>query len=373
MEQKVFIEAHISDIHFGAIDPRTQYQILEDQFLNYLEDMNVLDIVSIDGDIFEHKFMANSDAVVYALKFISKLCDICKSKNATLILISGTGSHDADQLKLFTSFINYIDIRIIFETQFIYVKGKKILCIPEQYGMGREYYEKFLVFSGGYDACYMHGTFVGSVINKNSVDLDSSREPVFDIESFGGCKGPIISGHIHIHNTYKKDFYYCGSPIRYSFGEEEEKGFLILMHNISTRQYYIHLEPIYSFRYDTVNLDDMLSQDPSLIIQYIEDMKKQGIDHIRIIFTRQEMDKIALIKEYYRTRSDVVIKIKDIQEQRTKEELLEMEDRYKKYSYLFDDNLSGYNKLVMYMNQDLNGNIWTMDTLTQFLDDIRKL
>ena len=44
-----FVEAHIADIHFGAIDPRTQYNILTEQFINYLESMNVLDIVSING------------------------------------------------------------------------------------------------------------------------------------------------------------------------------------------------------------------------------------------------------------------------------------------------------------------------------------
>ena len=98
--------------------------------------MNVLDIVSINGDIFDRKLLANSDAVMYAMYFVQNLVNICIRKNATIILISGTASHDADQLKLFTPFIRSgVDIRIIFETQFIFVKGKKILCIPEMYNM----------------------------------------------------------------------------------------------------------------------------------------------------------------------------------------------------------------------------------------------
>ena len=55
--KETFVEAHIADLHFGTIEPATEYKILNEQFLNYLEKMNVLDIVSINGDIFDHKFM----------------------------------------------------------------------------------------------------------------------------------------------------------------------------------------------------------------------------------------------------------------------------------------------------------------------------
>ena len=151
---KTLVEAHIADLHFGVIEPDKQYKILKEQFLDYLNSMNVLDIVSVNGDIFEHKFMANSDAVVYALYFMNALVDICKRKGATLILISGTGSHDADQLKLFTPYMRdpNVDVRIVFEAQFLYVKGKKILAIPEMYNRGEEYYTKYLMNSGSYDA-----------------------------------------------------------------------------------------------------------------------------------------------------------------------------------------------------------------------------
>ena len=139
-KKDIFVEAHIADIHFGVMDPLKEYRILQEQFLSYLANMNVLDIVSINGDIFDRKLMANSDAVMYAMYFMRTLVNICIRKNATLILILGTASHDADQLKLFTSFIGTeVDIRIVLETQFLFVKGKKILCIPEMYNMGGEY------------------------------------------------------------------------------------------------------------------------------------------------------------------------------------------------------------------------------------------
>ena len=101
------VEAHIADIHFGAIEPNLQYKILQEQFLQHLHELQVLDIISINGDLFDHRFLASSDAIMYASMFIQELIEIAKEKNATLILISGTASHDADQLKLF---YHYIDL-----------------------------------------------------------------------------------------------------------------------------------------------------------------------------------------------------------------------------------------------------------------------
>lgn len=372
----LFVEAHIADIHFGAIDAYTQYKILDEQFISYIEDMNVLDIISINGDLFDHRFMANSYAVAYATYFIQRLADICRRKRCTLILISGTGSHDSDQLKLFIPLATdpSLDIRIVFETQFLYVRGKKILVIPEQYGMGEEYYNKFLLYSGFYDACYMHGTFVGAVPMMNERDLNSNREPVFDINDFGSCYGPIISGHVHVADVYKNDFYYCGSPIRYSFGEEQDKGFLILLHNIETHKYQIHFEPIYSFRYDTITIDDIINKDPNDVINYISSLQSQGIDHVRVKFTDNDVAKISLLREYYRNNSTVKIVSPNIEEVRIKRELEDMNDKYSQYTYLFNDDLSPLDKLVQFMNANPHSDmIWTTQSLQEFIDEIKNL
>lgn len=371
--QDLFVEAHISDTHFGIIDPAKEFQILKEQFLDYLYQMNVLDIVSINGDIFDRKLLANSDAVMYAMYFVRSLVDICRIKHATLILISGTGSHDADQLKLFTPFIGGdVDVRIIFKTQFIFVNGKKILCVPEMYNMGAEYYEEFLFKSGFYDSCYMHGSFVGAIRGKDQEDLDSNREPVFDMNDFGMCLGPIISGHNHINSVYKKDFYYCGSPIRWRFGEEQDKGFLILIHNIMTKQYLVHFEPIHSFRYDTINLDDMLNSDPRYMIDRVQQLKNQGIDHIRIKFTKNDADKIALLRSFFSTDSNIKIET-NFERQKIQQELEQMDQKYQQFDYLFDDNMTSNDKLIRYINQQENSSYWNVDTFNSFINQIKNL
>ena len=197
----MFVEAHIADIHFGAMNPNLQYNILKDQFINKLIKMPILDIVSINGDVFDHKFMASSDAITVAQYFIKDLIAVCAMKHATLIIIGGTFSHDADQIKLFYPLAeqakNVCDIRIVEECRYEYVKGKRILCIPELYGKGKQFYRELMYGNGLYDSCYMHGTYAGSIYGKELPDLDSQREPVFCMNDFGYCLGPIISGHVH--------------------------------------------------------------------------------------------------------------------------------------------------------------------------------
>ena len=62
------IEIHTADLHFGVMNPKTQYDILCEQLLNKVADIP-FDIFSINGDIFDHKFMSNSDVVMYATMF----------------------------------------------------------------------------------------------------------------------------------------------------------------------------------------------------------------------------------------------------------------------------------------------------------------
>lgn len=369
--ENIFVEAHIADIHFGAMNPQIQYNILKEQFLNKIESLNELDIVSINGDIFHHKFMANSDAVMYACYFIENLITICKKKNATLLIISGTYEHDSDQLKLFYPYTNGNngDIRIIEEVQFEYIKGKKILIIPELYGKGRKYYSHYLFNSGFYDAVYMHGTYKNSIYGKTEEDLDSSREPVFDISDFVNCKGPIIAGHVHTPACFDTYFYYCGCPYRWRFGEEEEKGFIILLHNITTREHYIHFESIKSFRYDTINLDAMIDGDPSEMIKYIQSLQDQGIDNIRIQLTKNNEDNLNILRTYYRSNNNIKIE-SNFKNNKVLEDSKILSEKYKQYDYLLDKSSSPEEKLTKYINQNKGYVYITSDDLIDILKDL---
>jgi DNA repair exonuclease SbcCD nuclease subunit len=369
---KLFVEAHIADLHFGKIDPLLEFNILKEQFLYNLESMQILDMVVIEGDIFDHKFMANADAVMYACYFIEALVDICRRKGSTLIIIAGTYDHDADQLKLFYPYIGIgkdVDVRIDEEVRFEYVKGKRILCIPELYNKGEEYYNRFLFNGGYYDACYMHGTYKGSIFGKTIADLNSKREPIFKMEYFTNCIGPIISGHVHTPGCFDTHFYYCGTPIRRKFGEEEDKGFIVMLHNIDTREYCINFEPIESFRYDTINLDSMINEDPKRVIEYVKKLQEDGIDNIRVQFTQNNENNLSIIRNYFRTNANVKIDA-DFKNQETKVNMEKLADKYKGYEYLLDKSSKPQDKLSAYINQKKGYQYISSEELVEFLNSL---
>lgn len=365
------ISIELADLHIGVLDPEYQYNILIDQCINKLSNLN-FDLLCLNGDTFDHKVTTTSKTASYTMKIVDKFIDLCRKKNATIILLAGTQMHDAGQLNLFYFYLEdpTIDIRIVEQVQFEYVKGSKILCIPELYNKGKEYYEYFLYQCGSYDSVRMHGTIKNSVYGKDKENLDSEREPVFSLDSFAFCNGPIISGHVHISKCYEKYMYYVGSPMRFQYGEEEDKGFMILLHNLDTREHYIHLEPIQSYRYDTINLDHMLQSDPKEIISYLQHLQQSGIDNIRVNFTKEESDIYPLLNGYYKNNNSIKIVIPD----KSKKEILKASEEslqlYNQYEYITDPGLSEYDKLTRYINDNKGYEYISVQDLIEILQEV---
>ena len=344
----ILYEVHIADLHFGTIDPKKEYDILHEQFIMKIAQMPKIDVISIDGDLFDHKLMSNSDSVLYASLIVDELVHLARLYGATLLLIDGTPSHDSGQLKLFYHYEKdpTVDVRIITTIQYVYTHGATILCIPELHGVDENIYQHYL-YQNYCDQVFGHMTFKGAVYGNN---VGTGR--LFCIEDFLRCRGPIISGHVHTPGCFEKDFYYTGSPIRYKFGEEEPKGFLIVLMDLDNQRYYTSFEEITSFKYDTIELEDIMSNDPKVIIDYINDLKiNRGIDHLKIKF-RYIVDGSSrtIITNYYRNRNDVKLEFLDKDEEVAKRMEQQQEEQYKTYSFITDNTLSPEEKLVKYIN-----------------------
>lgn len=365
----ILTEVHIADLHFGAFNPEDQFNILYNEFYLKIKDLRY-DIISINGDIFDHKFMANSDAIMYALKLVDILVNDAASKNASMVILYGTESHDAGQLKLFYPYLERtdIDLHIVENLQFLYLKGKKVLCIPEKYGLPEEVYNSFLFGQGLYDGVYMHGTYKGSIYGANTPTLNSSHAPIFDMSHFIYCKGPIIAGHVHVPGCFDSHMYYCGSPLRYRFGEEQEKGFIILNHNVTTAQYYVHFEPIQSYRYDTINLDEYVSRDPKYLIEKVNTLQSQGSNYLRLEFTIPNDEFYNIISTYYRNNGTVSIVQPDDKIEKIVKAQAEQSDKYNDYQYIFDKSLTSEQILTRYINQKKGYQYMTIEELRQVLN-----
>lgn len=365
---RILVEIHTADIHFGAMDPKTQYDILMKEMVQKIATIH-FDAFFINGDLFHHKFMSNSDVIMYALLFVDEIVKLCIKNNATLVLLHGTFSHDADQLKLFYRYINSgVDIRIIENMQFQNIKGTTVLCIPEEYGKGREYYEQLLYFTQEYDMVAMHGNIKGAIYGLNEANLDTAKSPVFDIDSFARCNGPILCGHVHVQGCYQNHIYYSGSPLRWRFGEEQEKGFLVCLYDKLSHNYSVEFQPVTSFRYDTICLDEMVNLDPKLIVNHIKELKMNGIDFLKVRFGNATTSTDA-VKQYFSTRPDITIDVQDSGFIQTIKDNQKNNVQFVQYDYLLDPNMNEYEKLAMYINQNKGSEYITTDELIKILTE----
>lgn len=361
------VSAHISDIHFPVMDPRKQYDILCDQFIYKLQLLNQLNLVCINGDLFDHKVMTSSDATYYASLFIAKLVELCKDKNATLIILQGTISHDNNQIKMYYHYMERmdVDVRIVTNIQFETVKYTRILCIPEFNNLAEEIYDRYLNKSGFYDMCIMHGNFKGAVYEDSP-----SNSRIFTIDDFINCRGPIISGHIHKPGCHSGHFYYCGSPYRWRFDDDHDKGFILMVMDTVSRNYQIENVPIISDSYKTIHLEGLIN-DAKDTIDYIEKYKKDNlIDNLRIKFAKDiDMTSKMILNNYFRDRNDIVLiyysNEKELQE--TAEH--KIMEQSKEYWFLLDNSMTDMQKFIMWVNSHAkDDNYITEDELTTIMN-----
>lgn len=360
----------IADIHFGAIDPKFEYETLYRDFIKPISNIP-FSIVAICGDLFDSKMMSNNPAISYAIRFVTELAELCASKNASLVLLDGTQSHDNGQLSLFYNLMHNeaLDVHIVESIKFIHLQGLRILCIPERYGINEEIYKDVLYNSGGYDMCFLHGTYRGSYHGSEVSTLKSNGAPIFGMEHFINCAGPILMGHYHIAGCYDTYAYYNGSALRYKFGEEQDKGFMITAYDNISRYHYTELVPIKSHSYITINIDSIVNEDPKNIIEYIKNEKaSRNIDYIRVQFNYGN-DNLNIVRNYFRNSPDVKLqelKQKDIRDEQISNEILE---KNQQYSYIIDKNIGDYDKFVMYINQSEGFEFITADELIKLLEE----
>ena len=368
LNRGILNEVHISDLHFGAFDPKKQYEILKEQMLKKIDMIGKLDIIAIDGDIFDHKVMSNSDASMSSCIFVNDLVNIARTHGSTLMILHGTYSHDFDQLKLFYHYMDdkTVDVRIITDIRFEYVKGAKILCIPELYGVDESIYRLFFFESGWYDAAFIHGTYKGSVYGDN---VGNGR--LLTQEDFIYCKGVGLAGHVHKSGCFNGFFYYCGCPYRWKFGEEEDKGFLLVSHDLDSQIHYVQFEKINSFKYITIFLDELISEDPKKIIDYINAMKiNQGIDYIKVRF-RVPIPGYnkTIINNYYRNNGTTFVEFlsnEDIEREKREKQI----EENTQYSYLLDKSISDFERFVRFVNESEGHEFITVTQLSELLQEI---
>lgn len=365
MSNSILIGVCTADLHFGAFSPQEQYQTLKEQFINPLLMYPRLDFIVVAGDFYDHKLMGNSDALYYASLMMADIVALAQTKSSVVIVLHGTFSHDSDQLKTFYHYMQRsdVDVRIVTKVQFEIVKGMKVLCIPELYNYPEEEYQRYLTYSNYYDMALLHGTFEGS-------GFKPTNDRVFTIDDFKMCEGLMVGGHIHTSGCFSKYFYYTGSPYRWKFGEEAAKGYLTVMYDMMTHEHYVGFNPINCRTYITVDINEIIGNDPKEVIEYINRLKEErGMDYLKIKFNIPitGADKVV-ISNYYRNNAYTFVEFLNMVE----------EERYQQQksgeipneiNFLLDDRISPLERFVKFVNIKEGSDFITVDKLKEILSE----
>jgi DNA repair exonuclease SbcCD nuclease subunit len=284
----------IADIHFGATDPKRMYNELQESFFPKITDD--IDLIVILGDLFHKELSLSKEATFFMMKFINELKDLCHANSIYLRILKGTMSHDFSQLEMLKPLEDSdLMFRIISTVEIEeWDDGMKCLYIPEEYCENwKKYYTPFLEQRP--DFILGHGTFdfTSFASQKQESELNIKSSPVFERDYILNYTKFVLFGHIHTHQ-YSKSVIYPGSFSRFSFGEENPKGFLLVEY-LPDKFKFEFIENKHAPTYVTINLDKISSEGLEDKINVVKEISKK-YDFVRVTQSEENVD-FKILKE----------------------------------------------------------------------------
>lgn len=363
----------ISDIHFGAFDAEVLFNELNEGFLKPLKKKDRLDLVVITGDYYDKKISHNSKHARYSTLFFTKLISICNDKQAKIRVIQGTESHDNDQLELLEIIAkeSECDIKFIYnvEEEEIF-KDFKVLYIPEEYMTNKdEYYGGY--FSKSYDMIFGHGMVqeVAFCALTQESATTMSKAPIFNTDVFREiCRGPVMFGHIHTPQTIKDCVYYIGSFSRWTFGEEESKGYSDITYNTDNGYYEVKFkENKLARQFDTIEIspsNNFFNKNIEDQINFIHNITYVSqADFIRLkinLPSDYENERLLteMVKDTFSRHKNIKILFNSNTKMKTKAQIEEkINALMDKYRFMFDKTINYDEKICRYIQERYGRNI----------------
>ena len=276
----------LADVHFGKKNDNWLTKELQAHFFPYLEeDKEEIGLISITGDLFDRVISLNEPSAKLVINFMEQLIAFSDDHKIPLRLLKGTLSHDYNQLRIFDSYQEtYPFFRIIERMQVEDLDGFKILYLPEEYPTSYESYYKDLLLEAPdktYDLILGHGMidFVAFTGYENDSENRTHGTPTHKAEDLMRVtKGPILFGHIHDFHEYKDQIYYSGSFTRYSFADQEDKGFLVAEFpdkKNSSEYELVMITNESAPTYGIIDLDKVSAESLEEKLAYVEAMKEE--------------------------------------------------------------------------------------------------
>lgn len=361
-----YVGVVFSDQHTNALPTKDYYLKEIKPIIASLYLFRKIDYILMLGDFFHSRVSMNSESGVYASKIMADIVKLAKAKNAKVRILKGTDSHDWNQLENFSMYesdIVDVDFRIIrtVEEEYLF-HDMKVLYIPEEYVHDKDdYYSKYFNKFAEYDMILGHGLVEGALpkIAETESFQHNKHAPIFNARDFLCSKGPVLFGHIHTSMYLHDKVFYVGSLSRYCHGEEEPKGFGIILSTPEDDEYVIKfIENRNARTFKTINIGNLINgmkaEDiVNLIESYIE---QQSIDYVRVRVSLLNSDEatianLEIVSRHYNRNSHVNIEIDNVKLNKSKKD---SDERVKKlvdtYNFLFDKNRTYQDKIKTYFD-----------------------
>lgn len=280
----------VGDIHIGSQKTEILNNQLDNILYPFLKDFKP-DLVVNLGDTSHYKLMLNSNDSVLYIDLGYKLKELSKN----VLIVGGTLSHDMAQFRIYNNLIDK-NFRVIYQADNILLSDLNILVLPEEYDLPLDYYDKFFNKHVKYDFVFGHGMFdfVSFVPKKLLNIVNSKHARVWKTDEFKNILyGLCVFGHIHIRSE-KSNIMYPGSFSRFSFGEDEDKGFLAIEYDENKKK-IIKKEFIKNTlapSYKDIFTNDLLklSKDTDKMLKYLREIAENNFKY-RVVINTPNLDE----------------------------------------------------------------------------------
>lgn len=297
--------AIMGDVHLDHVRVPTAFVIERLDEIYTDEYMSKLDVIVINGDLFERRVMFDSDSAHRILRWIVRFLQRCAYFNVTLHILEGTPSHDHRQAKWFEEVLAIL----VLDIEFYYHQTLEItpirrgyeataLWIPDELNTSaavtQDQVERLLVTENQQSVtfAFIHGMFV----YQEPMPSPASHNEVF-YESI--VDQLIVINHIHTPSSSGK-IRAPGSPCRLRHNEEETKGHLYLEYGVQSKvvqDWFI--ETPNNAIFTTVDIQGM---DIIAVKRLLDEQQYAGVlQHIRLKLKRTDhvLSSIPDLKKRY--------------------------------------------------------------------------
>jgi len=232
--------ACLSDIHLGHKNTPTEY-ILTNLRKSLTQNILIreLDIIILAGDIFDTLLYLPDFHIGEIQIWIAEFLHQCVKYDICLRIVEGTPSHDRKQAKQFIILNRLLNINadVIYHDsltiEYLAKHDLHILYVPDEWRsntMQTQLEVTELLYKHQLtqvDYAVMHGMFEHQGIGNIPMPIHNSEYYLSIVKKY------IFIGHIHLMSTYQR-ILVQGSFDRLAHGEEEPKGFWLVIANRNT-------------------------------------------------------------------------------------------------------------------------------------------